>query len=101
MADIEKLREKVAEFRSYRQNEIKFGPIRKWIIAELGCTQVKAGGAHEHFTHEVARGVLNQEGSFQVAVKKSKLIYRPNLKRACDRFEAIIDLLEQRKDNAD
>ena len=99
MADFDKLRQELEQFKKINANELEFRPIEKWMVGKLGVERLPSkGGSHVYFKHQILEQ-WNRTGHFQVSLKKGSkkaIIYRKNfLEYLYKSLKLIIDLLEQ------
>lgn len=101
--DLKKCREYIDDLKRNSGNEIKWAPLRKFIVEELGCEELpKTGGSHVPFRHRILEKYEGQHGLFVVALHYNRVLYRKNyLDRTYRVLSKIIDLLENEEENAE
>ena len=79
MGDLKQAKEHLDKLKASGANEIKWGPLKKWMIKELGVEELpKKGGSHVLYWHPLLEKYEGPPGHFQVALKKNKVLYRKN-----------------------
>jgi len=99
LADFDKLRQELEQFKKKNANELEFHPIEKWMVRKLGVERLPPkSGSHVYYKHRILEQ-SNPPGHFQVSLKKGskkEVIYRKNfLEYLYKSLKLIIDLLEQ------
>jgi hypothetical protein len=79
LADLGKVRKHLDDIKASGANEIRWQPLRKLMIQELGVVELpKKGGSHVIFMHPLLAKYDGGPGHFQVALHKNKILYRKN-----------------------
>ena len=91
----EKLRSDLEKIKRDAQKEMKFKPLEKWMIKELGVRKLpNKRGSHVFYEHDALKPI-NRTGHFQVALKNNRILYRDNfLEFTYKRLKEIIDGME-------
>lgn len=103
MGDLKQAREYLDKLKSSGADEIKWGPLKKWMMSELGVEELpKKGGSHVLYRHPLLEKYGVPLGHFQVALKKNKILYRKNyLDSTYKVLMKIIEYLELEDNNAE
>lgn len=101
--DLEKCREYIDDLKRNSGNEIKWAPLRKFMIEELGCEELpETRGSHVPFKHRTLQEYEGGPGHFRVALHKNKILYRMNYKNSTyGVLKRIIGYLEIEESNAE